>query len=46
MTIGKKLIILLLFIPLISFGQNKYAKDITYEVDKFDGKKTGSPFGK
>ena len=36
----KKLILLLLFIPLVSLGQNKYAKDITYEVDKFDGKKT------
>ena len=34
----KKLLLLLLFIPLVSFGQkqNKYVKDIKVKVDKFD----------
>ena len=36
----KKLLFLLLLIPLVSLGQNKYSKEITLKEDKFDGTKT------
>jgi len=46
----KKLLLILLCLPMIGFGQekNKYAKDIEVSIDKFDGSSTWqSPtFGK